>query len=281
MRGARILAALRIEGGHVLSSYSDRTQPDAVRLVEELTLAGAHGVVLLEDGAGAGDVEATAGLVRQLRRRQPALQITAGGAIDTLDGLSRLLHAGANRVIVGTAAIAEPELLHQAAQRFGGGAVIASMEVRLERRRGEETVDISGERALLLDTETTGGWYRVYVRGSTATGRDAISWATECSEMGVGAVMVTSVDPSGAASNYDLELIGRMVESTTAEVLAAGPMPSADMAARLFTLASGAGIVVLDAAFRSPAEMRRLREELRGAGVLLENASRREQPRQG
>ena len=155
------------------------------------------------------------------------------------------------------------------------------MEVRLERRRGEETVDVAGDRTLLLDTETTGGWYRVYVRGgTTATARDAISWALQCADMGVAEMMVTSIDPSGEATKYDLELIGRISESVPARVLAAGPTPTREALLKLFTLAGGAGIVVLDAALRAPDELAVLRRDMDTAGVIVEDA-RPHEPRQG
>lgn len=281
MTAARILAALRIQRGRILSRYSEGREPDVVRLADDLVAGGATEIAVIELAQHTGDVEDTLSLVRKLRRQRPTLRIAAGGGIGGLDDVGRILQAGADRAIVGTAAIVNPELLRQATQRFGSDAILASMEVRLERRRGEETVDVSGDRTLLLDTETTGGWYRVYVRGgTTATARDAISWAAQCAEMGVTEMMVTRIDPSGEASPYDLELIGRISESVPSRVLAAGPMPARDTLLRLFTLAGGAGIVVLDAALRVPDELAALRREMEKAGVPLD-AAQASHPRQG
>lgn len=281
MTAARILAALRIQRGRILSRYSEGREPDVARLADDLVAGGATEIAVIELAQHTGGVEDTLSLVRKLRRQRPTLRIAAGGGIGGLDDVGRILQAGADRAIVGTAAIANPELLRQATQRFGSDAILASMEVRLERRRGEETVDVSGDRTLLLDTATTGGWYRVYVRGgTTATARDAISWAAQCAEMGVTEMMVTSIDPSGEASHYDLELIGRISESVPSRVLAAGPMPARDTLLRLFTLAGGAGIVVLDAALRVPEELAALRREMEKAGVPLD-AAQPSHPRQG
>lgn len=281
MKPARILAALRIQRGRVLSRYSEGRDPDIVRLTDDLLAAGATEIAIIELAQQTGDLEDTLSLVRKLRRQRPDVRIAAGGGIGGLDDVGRVLQAGADRAILGSAAIVNPELLRQATQRFGGEAILASMEVRLERRRGEETVDVAGDRTLLLGTETTGGWYRVYVRGgTTATARDAISWAAQCAEMGVTELMVTSIDPSGEASHYDLELIGRISESVPSRVLAAGPMPARETLLRLFTLAGGAGIVVLDAALRVPDELAALRRELDRAGVPLD-AAQPHPPRQG
>ena len=270
-RAARILGALRIRNGRVISRYADGREVDSVALADDLIAAGATEIAIIELAQGSADVDGTLALVRRLRRARPSLRIAAGGGIGGLDDVGRLIQAGADRAIVGTAAIVNPELLRQAAQRFGADAILASMEVRLERRRGEETVDVAGDRTLLLDTTTTGGWYRVYVRGgTTATARDAISWAAQIADMGVGELMVTSIDPAGDATHYDLELIGRISESVAARVLAAGPTPPADTLVRLFTLAGGSGIVVLDAALRTPDELRRLRSEMEAAGVVIE-----------
>ena len=281
MTSARILAALRIQRGRILSRYSEGREPDVVRLADDLVAGGATEIAIIELAQHTGDVEDTLSLVRKLRRVRPAMRISAGGGIGGLDDVGRILQAGADRAIIGSAAIVNPEMLRQSTQRFGSEAILASMEVRLERRRGEETVDVSGDRTLLLDTETTGGWYRVYVRGgTTATARDAISWAGQCAEMGVSEIMVTSIDPSGEASHYDLELIGRISETVPSRVLAAGPMPARETVLRLFTLAGGAGIVILDAALRSPDELGSLRREMEKAGLPLE-AAQPDHPRQG
>jgi imidazole glycerol-phosphate synthase subunit HisF len=273
VKTARILAALRVERGRVQSRFSDGREPDPVTLVDDLLAAGATEIAIIETAHSVGDLDEVLALVRKLRRERPGIRIAAGGGVGGLDDVSRLLQAGADRAIVGTAAIVNPEMLRQATQRFGPDAILGSVEVRLERRRGEETVDVSGDRALLLDTETTGGWYRVYVRGgTTATARDAISWASQCADMGVAELMVTSIDPAGEISGYDLELIGRISEGVPARVLAAGPTPSREQLVKLFTLAGGAGIVVLDAALRSPEELAALRREIESAGVVLDNA---------
>jgi cyclase len=276
-----MLAALRVQGGRVLSRYAAGRETDPVQLVDDLLGAGATEIAIIEMAQNSGDAEEIMALVRRLRRARPGIRIAAGGGVGGLDDVGRLLQAGADRAIIGTAAIANPELLRQATQRFGAEAILGAMEVRLERRRGEETVDVGGDRTLLLDTETTGGWYRVYVRGgTTATARDAISWAAQCADMGVAELMVTNIDPSGEASRYDLELIGRISESVPARVLAAGPTPERETLVKLFTLAGGAGIVVLDAALRGVDELAALRRDMEAAGVVLEPAQAHP-PRQG
>jgi cyclase len=271
VKAARILAAIRLHGGRVLSRYADGREPDPIALVDGLIASGATEIAILETAESPGDVDEMLSLVRRLRRVRPGIRLSAGGGLGGLEDVGRLIQAGADRAIIGTAAIVNPEFLRQATQRFGSEAILASMEVRLERRRGEETVDVAGDRTLLLDTETTGGWYRVYVRGgTTATARDAISWAAQIADMGVGEMMVTNIDPSGEASRYDLELIGRISEGVPARVLAAGPTPALETLVKLFTLAGGAGIVVLDAALRAPEELAALRRAMEAAGVVME-----------
>jgi cyclase len=280
MKAAQLLAGVRVSGGRLVPRRGEDHDADALRLVDELTAAGATGIALMDQSQGPAELDETLALLHRLRRERPDLVVSAGGGVAGLEDVGRLLQAGANRAIIGAAALGNPELLHQAVQRFGADGVAASMEVRLERRRGEETIDLGGDRTLLVDTETTGGWYRVYVRGgSTATTRDAISWATECAGMGVGELVVASIDPSGEASHYDLELIGRITEATATPVFAAGPMPSAETAIRLFTLAGGAGVVLLDAAMRAPADLSRLRDDVGAAGVTFAGGEpRRESP---
>ena len=281
MKAVQFVAGVRVQHGRILSRHGEASEADALAMADELTAAGATSIAFLDQAQGRSELEGMLALLRALRRHRPTLRISAGGGVAELDEVGRLLQAGADRAIVGAAAVANPELLRQAAQRFGQETVIAAMDVRLERRRGEETVDVGGDRTLLVDTETTGGWYRVYVRGgSTATSRDAISWAAECAHMGVAELMVTSIDPSGEVSSYDLELIGRIAESAAGSVLAAGPMPDPETAVRLFTLAGGAGMVLLDAALRPPQDLARLHHEIEAAGVALSrSAPQHEAPR--
>lgn len=284
MKAAQILAGVRVRGGQLVARQPQIRDADGLRVVDDLVAAGATGIALMDDAQGPGQPEETLALLRLLRRDWPELVILIGGGVAGLEDVGQLLQAGANRAIIGAASLGNPELLRQAVQRFGADRIAASMEVRLERRRGEETVDVGGDRTLLVDTETTGGWYRVYVRGgSTATARDAISWAMQCAEMGVGELMVTSIDPSGEASHYDLELIGRITETTATAVLAAGPLPSAETATRLFTLAGGVGMVLLDASLRSPEDLARLRHEISAAGVPIAGEEPRPEtpPRRG
>lgn len=260
MRAVRIDAALRIDRGRIVGADGGVDPRDALELVDSLVGAGATGITLLDDTHGAGDMEGALALVRRIRSDRPTLRIAAGGGVGGLEDVGRLLQSGADRAVVGTAAIVNPELLRQAAQRFGRDTITVGMDIRLERRRGEETVDVGGDRNLLLETETTAGWYRVYVRGgSTATSRDAISWAAQCADMGIGELIVTSIDPSGEARHYDLELVGRIHEAAAADVLAAGPLPDARTVTHLLKLAGGSGIVLLDAAHRSATEIGELR----------------------
>lgn len=135
------------------------------------------------------------------------IPLTVAGGLRTLDDIKQVLRAGADKVALNTAAIADPELVRRAAHRFGSSAIVVSIEaVRRPNGRYEAYVD----------------------NGREATGVDAIEWAQRAAVLGAGEVLVTSVDREGTGSGFDLELVRRVAESVPRPVVAGGGAGSID-----------------------------------------------------
>jgi cyclase len=127
--------------------------------------------------------------------------LTIGGGIRTVEHITRLLHAGADKVSINTAAYEKPSLVTEAANRFGAQCIVASIDVR----------------------RSPDGRYECYGRsGTTATGREPTEWARELEDRGAGEILLTSVDRDGTMSGYDLDLIKRVSESVRMPVIASG-----------------------------------------------------------
>ncbi len=134
---------------------------------------------------------------------QVFIPLTVGGGVRTADDFDRLLRAGADKVGVNTAAIARPELIREAAERFGAQCVVLSVDAR----RGGGTP--SG-----FEVTTHGG--------RRGTGIDALEWAVRAAELGAGEILLNSMDRDGTTDGFDIDLIGRVRHEVSVPVIASG-----------------------------------------------------------
>jgi cyclase len=129
------------------------------------------------------------------------MPLTVGGGIRTVEDVRRLLRAGADKVSLNTAALARPEIIRDAAERFGSQCIV---------------VAIDAKRA------TPTAWHVFTHGGRRATGRDAVAWAREAVALGAGEILLTSMDRDGTKDGYDLELTRAVSDAVTVPVIASG-----------------------------------------------------------
>jgi cyclase len=198
----RIIVCLDVDAGRVVkgTNFRDlRDVGDPVALARRYEEEGADEIVYLDISASS---ENRGTLLDMVRRTAEVLFIplTVGGGVRSLNDMGALLRAGADKISVNTAAVRNPELIAQGAERFGSQCVVASVDVA---RRG-------------------GAW-EVYVQGGrTPTGLDGLSWIGECVHRGAGEVLLTSMDRDGARTGYDLELTRRVAGSVSVPIIASG-----------------------------------------------------------
>ncbi len=133
--------------------------------------------------------------------REIFIPLTVGGGLRTLDDIRRVLRAGADKVALNTAAVADPELIRRAALSFGSSTVVVSIEA----------------------LRKPDGAYEAFTdNGRQSTGVDAIDWACRVAELGAGEILLTSIDREGTGKGYDLELTRRIAERVSIPVIAAG-----------------------------------------------------------
>ncbi len=199
----RVVVCLDVRDGRVVKGtrFVDlRDMGDPVELAMRYEAEGADEIVFLDISAS---VEGRATLLDAVRRTAERLFIplTVGGGIGSVDDIARVLRAGADKVSINTAAVRRPELLTEAAERFGSQCVVASID--------------AARSANAAFTVFTHG-------GRTATSLDAIAWARECVERGAGEVLLTSIDQDGRRNGYDLELTAAVAQSASVPVIASG-----------------------------------------------------------
>lgn len=154
------------------------------------------------------------------------IPLTVGGGIRSLDDISKLLRAGADKVAINTAAVKDPSFITAAARRFGSQCIIISIEAK--RREA-------------------GRWEVLTDNGRERTGLEAHAWALRAAELGAGEILITSVDQEGTAKGYDLELTRAIASSVSIPVIACGGAGSPEDAVEAVTrgLADAVGLAHL------------------------------------
>jgi imidazole glycerol-phosphate synthase subunit HisF len=204
MHYKRIIPCLDVDDGRVVKGvgFLDlRDAGDPVELAARYDASGADELVFL-DITATSDKRAT---VVELARRaadEVFIPFTIGGGIRSVEDAQAVLDAGADKVSVNSAALADPRLIDDLAQQFGAQCVVLAIDAK--QRKGETT------------------WEAYLAGGRTATGRDAVAWAHEAVERGAGEILLTSMDRDGTNAGYDLPLTAAVARAVSVPVIASG-----------------------------------------------------------
>jgi cyclase len=203
----RVVPCLDVDAGRVVKGVNFRKLRDAGDPVEMARLYDAEGadeLVFLDITASSGSRETTYDVVRRTAE-QVFIPLTVGGGVRSPEDVDRLLRAGADKVGVNTAAVARPELLQEIARRFGNQVLVLSVDARR-----------------VQDASTPSGFEVTTHGGRRGTGIDAVEWAQRGEELGVGEVLLNSMDADGTRAGYDVELLRTVREKVTVPVIASG-----------------------------------------------------------
>lgn len=201
----RVIACLDVDAGRVVKGVHFADLRDAGDPVELARLYDAQGIdelVFLDITASSSDRETTYEVVRRTAE-QVFIPLTVGGGVRTVDDVDKLLRAGADKVGINTAAIARPEFLTEAAERFGSQCIVLSVDAR--RASGMP----SG-----FEVTTHGG--------RRSAGMDAIEWSVRAAQLGAGEILLNSMDADGTNAGYDTDLISKVRTAVTVPIIASG-----------------------------------------------------------
>ncbi|HEY7488308.1 MAG TPA: imidazole glycerol phosphate synthase subunit HisF [Streptosporangiaceae bacterium] len=201
----RIIPCLDVDAGRVVKGVNFQNLRDAgdpVELAKRYDEAGADELTFLDITASSGE-RATMYDVVGRTAEQVFIPLTVGGGIREVDDVDRLLRAGADKVSINTAAIARPEFLREAAHRFGSQCIVLSVDAR--RAPG-----------------TPSGFEVTTHGGRRGTGIDAIEWARRGEELGVGEILLNSMDADGTKNGFDLEMLRAVRAVAHVPVIASG-----------------------------------------------------------
>lgn len=206
----RVIPCLDVTEGRVVKGVNFENLRDAgdpVELAARYNLEGADELTFL-DVSASKDGRGT--MLEVVRRTAETvfIPLTVGGGVRSVEDVDQLLRAGADKVSVNTSAIARPELLRELSQRFGAQCIVLSVDARR-----------SAEQPSGFEVTTHGG--------SRSAGIDAIEWAIRGEELGVGEILLNSMDADGTKQGFDVELIKLVREAVTVPVIASGGAGSA------------------------------------------------------
>ncbi len=204
----RVIPCLDVDAGRVVKGVNFRDLRDAgdpVELAAAYDAEGADELVFLDITASSGDRQTMIDVVRRTAD-QVFIPLTVGGGVRSTTDMDRLLRAGADKVSLNTAAIGRPELLGEAAQRFGSQCVVLSVDAR--------RVAAPGQHGSSFEVTTHGG--------RRGTGIDAVQWAERGAELGVGEILLNSMDADGTKAGFDLELIRAVRAVVDLPIIASG-----------------------------------------------------------
>ena len=203
MLAKRIIPCLDVRDGRVVKGVNFvniRDAGDPVELAKYYSDQGADEIVFL-DITATSDARDTVADVVERTAAQVFVPLTVGGGIRTLEDFQRLLRAGADKVSVNSAAVARPELISEAAERFGSQCVVLAVD---GKARGDGT------------------WEVVVAGGRKPTGIDLIEWVKQGEALGAGEILLTSMDADGTKAGFDLRMTKAVTDAVSIPVIASG-----------------------------------------------------------
>ncbi|MGE0442595.1 MAG: imidazole glycerol phosphate synthase subunit HisF [Gemmatimonadales bacterium] len=243
----RLVVCLDVQDGRVVKGVRFRElkdRGDPADLAARYEEAGADEIVFLDITASHED-RTTLLDVARATAEQLFVPLTVGGGLRTDDDIARTLRAGADKVTLNSAAVADPALIRRAADRFGSQCVVVSIDAAAEAT----------------------GW-RVHTRGGrTPTSLDAVAWARQAVALGAGELLVTSIDRDGARSGYDLALTRAVAEAVSVPVIASGGAGSGAHVAAALTEGRASAALVAGILHDGTSTVRALKESMMAAGI--------------
>jgi cyclase len=230
----RVIPCLDVDGGRVVKGVNFENLRDAgdpVELAAAYDAEGADELTFLDVTASSSGRTTMLEVVRRTAE-QVFIPLTVGGGVRTVADVDVLLRAGADKVSINTAAIARPDLLGEMAAQFGSQCIVLSVDAR--------TVPAGSG-------PTPSGWEVTTHGGRRGTGIDAVEWAARGAELGVGEILLNSMDADGTRAGFDLAMLRAVRAAVTVPVIASGGAGAVDHFAP--AVAAGADAVLAASVF--------------------------------
>ena len=247
----RIIPCLDVNNGRVVKGVNFVNLQDAgdpVEIAAAYDKAGADELVFLDITASSDGRKTVADMVRRVAERV-FIPFTVGGGIRTVEDFRALLREGADKISVNSAAIDRPELICEAADKFGSQCVVVAIDAK---RRADGS-----------------GWNIYKHGGRIDSGIDALSWVEKVYQLGAGEILLTSMDCDGTKAGYDIELTKRVSGLVPIPVIASGGAGSPEHFYDALTQGGAEAALAASLFHYKELEIREVKEYLRGRGVSV------------
>ena len=215
----RIIACLDVDAGRVVKGIQFQQLRDAgdpAELAQAHAEAGADEIVLLDITATSGERKTLVEVVRRAARRL-FVPFTVGGGIRKLEDAAEIFDAGADKISINSAAVANPVIIREIANRFGSQAVVVAIDGR-RGKGGPESAEV------------------FIAGGRKPAGKKVLDWAREAEERGAGEILLTSMDRDGTQAGFDCELTAAVASTVSIPVIASGGAGSIQHFVDVFTI---------------------------------------------
>ncbi len=217
MLAKRIIPCLDVTGGRVVKGVNFvelRDAGDPVEIAARYNEQGADELTFLDITATSDGRDLILPIIEAVAA-QVFIPLTVGGGVRTVDDVRRLLNAGADKTSFNSAAIANPQVIFEASQKYGSQCIVVAIDAK--KRSAED------EARLNLDGQPVGAGWDVYSHGGRKnTGLDAVQWASRMAGLGAGEILLTSMDRDGTKSGFDLALTRAVSDAVSVPVIASG-----------------------------------------------------------
>jgi cyclase len=245
----RVIPCLDVKDGRVVKGVNFVSLRDAGDPVEQARLydrAGADELCFLDITASSDKRDIIYDVVRATAE-QCFMPLTVGGGVRSVEDVRRLLLAGADKVSINTAAVQRPELVSEAARKFGAQCVVVA-----------------------IDAKRAGGHFEVFTHGGrNATGLEAVAWAQRMAALGAGEILLTSMDRDGTRQGFDLELTRAVADAVPVPVIASGGVGSLDHLVEGVTEGHADAVLAASIFHFGEATIRQAKERMAAAGVPI------------
>ena len=245
----RLIVCLDVAGGRVVKGtrfVGLRDVGDPVELAERYEAEGADEICFLDISASAEERGTLLDVARRTAERL-FVPLTVGGGVRDADDVARVLRAGADKVSLNSSIVARPEIITEAAERFGAQCIVASIDAKRVQGDSHWEVHVKG--------------------GREPTGLEAVTWARECVERGAGEILLTSIDRDGARTGYDIELTRAVAAAVHVPVIASGGAGDATHVRDAIVDAGADAALVAGILHDGLTTVRALKSAMRDAGV--------------
>ena len=223
MLAKRIIPCLDVTGGRVVKGVNFvelRDAGDPVEIAARYNDQGADELTFLDITATSDARDVILHIIEAVAS-QVFIPLTVGGGVRTVDDVRRLLNAGADKTSFNSAAIANPQVIRDASNKYGAQCIVVAIDAKRRSTQDEQRIGING-------LPMGPGWDVFSHGGRQNVGLDAVAWAVQMADYGAGEILLTSMDRDGTKAGFDLELTRAVSDAVSVPVIASGGVGNLD-----------------------------------------------------